>query len=118
MKYVWVSLGGASFITGFVGVFIPLLPTTPFMLLAAACFMRGSPRLHQKLRGHPWFGKALRDWEDQRRIPTKVKMISIPMMASGVYLVWIRVPHDMVPLKVIVSLIMIVMMIYVATRKG
>jgi uncharacterized membrane protein YbaN (DUF454 family) len=59
---------------GFLGLFLPLLPTTPFLLLAALCFSRGSERLHAWLIGHPQMGPIIRDWNEHRTIRPRVKL--------------------------------------------
>jgi len=67
-----------------VGVFVPLLPTVPFLLLAAACFARSSPRVHQWLLSHRVFGELIRNWQTSRSIPKKSKYIAIAsIIVSG-----------------------------------
>jgi len=61
---------------GIAGMFLPILPTTPFILLAAFCFSRGSQRLHHWLRNNPHFGKIIRDWEEHRAIRTRAKFMA------------------------------------------
>lgn len=59
------------------GVFLPLLPTTPFLLLAAACFARSSTRFYRALLGNRVFGPLIRDWRDHRSIPLRAKWTAI-----------------------------------------
>jgi uncharacterized membrane protein YbaN (DUF454 family) len=75
-RWVFVALGYASLVLGLVGVFLPLLPTTPFVLLAAFFFSKGSERLHRWLINHPKFGGYLRDWEAEQVIPSVGKYSS------------------------------------------
>lgn len=62
------------------GIFLPLLPTTPLLLLAAACFSRSSERWHQWLLNHRTFGPIIRSWHERRCIPRRAKMISVGMV--------------------------------------
>ncbi len=68
------------------GVILPGLPTTPFVLLAAACFAKSSPRLHQRLLAHRYLGPMVRDWESHRSLPLKIKWLSTSLMAVMVSL--------------------------------
>ncbi len=65
---------------GILGIILPGLPTTPFVLLASACFMRGDPELHKKLLAHPKLGPFLKDWEAGKGIPFKAKVLAISML--------------------------------------
>ncbi len=78
----WVCMGaGIVFVlTGAVGVVVPILPTTPFLLLAAACFARSSERLHCAILQHRWTGPLIHTWQQRRCLPRKVKQGAILMM--------------------------------------
>jgi uncharacterized membrane protein YbaN (DUF454 family) len=76
---LWLA-GGISLALGLVGVVLPGLPTTPFVLLAAACWARASPRLHAWLRDNRLTGPLLRDWEATRSLTRRTKAIAIGSM--------------------------------------
>ncbi|MFN0186160.1 MAG: YbaN family protein [Aquabacterium sp.] len=88
-RLVWTLAGAAALATGVVGIVVPLLPTTPFVLLAAFCFMRGSTRAEACLLAHPRFGPMVRDWRARRAIPLRAKQLAWTMMAIGsAWAVW------------------------------
>ena len=76
-RLFWVTLGLALVGMGYLGVLLPGLPTTPFLLAASYCFIRSSPRLHRWLRRSPVLGKILHDWEEHRGIRRPVKVFAI-----------------------------------------
>jgi uncharacterized membrane protein YbaN (DUF454 family) len=80
LNALWVGIGSMSLALGFIGIFLPVMPTTPFVLLAAFCFARGSPRLHDWLVNHPKFGPPIRDWENGHVIRTRTKIIATVTM--------------------------------------
>lgn len=84
MKPVWNILGigcGALCVAlGVAGIFIPLLPTTPFLLLAAALFLRCSPRLHERLLANRWLGEYIRNFQERRAIPLRAKIVSVALL--------------------------------------
>ena len=89
MKLALNIAGVLAILLGVIGIFLPLLPTTPFLLLAAACFARGSPRMHQALLQHRIFGRYLSDYEQGRGIPRRAKITALLMMWSSLaYAMW------------------------------
>ena len=80
MKTALVIIGSISVALGFLGLFLPLLPTTPFLLLASACFARGSDRMHRWLLNHGVFGAYLRSFEEGKGIPLRGKISAIAML--------------------------------------
>jgi len=82
-RVFWLGLGLLLVAIGFVGLFVPLLPTTDFLILALPCFARSSPRLEAWLLGHPRFGPALQAWRSARAIPRHAKLAACIGMAAG-----------------------------------
>lgn len=80
MKILLAILGCIAFALGIVGIFLPLLPTTPFLLLAAALWVRSSPRLYAWLLSHRYFGEYIRNFRENRAIPLRAKVFSIVLM--------------------------------------
>ncbi|MEM7685368.1 MAG: YbaN family protein [Paracoccaceae bacterium] len=77
MRTLWTIAGLTAFVLGAIGAFVPLLPTVPFMLLAAFCFARGSERFHLWLIEHPRFGPAIRDWQAHGAISPSGKRAAV-----------------------------------------
>ncbi|SFI53564.1 YbaN family protein [Celeribacter neptunius] len=80
IRYIHLTLGVFCVALGFIGVFLPVMPTTIFLILAAFFFTKGSPRLRQWLLDHAHFGPGIRAWEKTGAIPRRIKAISITMM--------------------------------------
>lgn len=72
-----VILGTLFVMLGIIGVFLPLLPTTPFLLLAAFCYAKSSRRFYNWLMTNRWFGNYIRNYRERKGIPLKIKMLAI-----------------------------------------
>lgn len=76
-----LAAGMVFLVLAVVGMFLPLVPTTPFLLLTAACFARSSERLHRWLLDSPAFGPVLRDWEERGAVRLHVKVLATVLLA-------------------------------------
>lgn len=81
LKLAWSTAGLLALALGLVGIVVPLLPTTPLLLLAAFCFARSSPRLEMWLVEHPRFGPPIRDWRAEGAISRRGKVAALVAIA-------------------------------------
>lgn len=102
-KYALISAGLASTALGVAGIFIPLLPTTPFLLLAAACFLRSSDSLYEKLTTHRILGEYIRNYSERRAITLKTKI-------TAIVLLWLSIGYSVI---YIINLIYVKMILLV-----
>jgi uncharacterized protein len=87
MRLFYLGLGWLCVGLGILGIIMPILPTTPFLLVAVWAFSKSSPALAEQLRNHPVAGSYIRNWQDHGVIPRKAKVLAIVMMsAMGIYL--------------------------------
>ena len=115
-KTVILVIGFICLALGILGIVVPLLPTTPFLLLAAACFVRASDRLYQWLINHKLFGLYIRNYREYKAIPLKMKISSIALLwitliFSILYVV------DSTAMKIILALIGIGVTIHILHYK-
>ena len=88
MRILFVVLGYMALALGLVGIAVPLLPTTPLLLLSSCLFLKGSPHLHARLLAMPRVGAYIRQFEATRAIPLRAKVLAVVMMsASFVFLI-------------------------------
>jgi len=92
LRLFFGALGAAFLATGAVGIFVPVLPTVPLWLLAAACFARSSTRIYNWLLNHRHFGPMVRNWRSDRVIPLRAKQLASTMMAVGSAWAWWVMP--------------------------
>lgn len=92
LRWLWLLAGGVSLALGVAGAVLPLLPTVPFVLLAAFCFSRGSERCERWLLEHRRFGPMVRQWRAHRAVPLRAKQLATVMMTASSALAWWVVP--------------------------
>ena len=80
MKYLYIILGTISLILGIIGIVVPLLPTTPFLLLTAWFYFRGSPRLYNWLLNQKHLGPYIRNFRENKAIPLRAKIVSVSLL--------------------------------------
>ncbi|MEW7313874.1 DUF454 family protein [Buttiauxella gaviniae] len=96
-RTILIIIGWLAVVLATLGVVLPLLPTTPFLLLAAWCFARSSPRFHHWLLYRSWFGSYIRHWQDHRALPPGAKpralifiVITFAVSLYMVNILWVR----------------------------
>ena len=109
------AIGILSVVLGLIGAFLPLLPTTPFILLTAWCFLKSSERAYAWLNRQPLLGKALKDWERDRTISRSTKVIAISMIAISLIFIWLRVNNLLIRYLVTIGLLFV--SVFISTRK-
>ena len=93
MKFLYIIFGTLSLVLGIIGIFLPVLPTTPLLLLTAFCYYRGSSRMYDWLMSHPKLGPYIRNFRENRMIPRRVKVYILTMLwASLLFCAYILDP--------------------------
>lgn len=114
-RWLLVSAGWLAFGLGTVGVFLPLLPTTPFLILAAACFVRSSPRLHAKLLADPRVGPYLAQWQREHSIPASAKRRAYGLIVATFALsIWLV---DATALRLMLAALAVGVIVFLACLK-
>ncbi|MFP1133308.1 YbaN family protein [Asticcacaulis sp. W401b] len=114
-RIFYVVLGLFFVALGLIGVVVPLMPTTIFLILAAWCFARSSPKLEAWLLNHPKFGPVLRAWRKEGAIPRKGKIMACIGMATG-FGIFLFAAHPALWLMLLVGGIMGACALFVVTR--
>lgn len=114
-RWLLVVAGVLAVVVGAIGVFVPLLPTTPFLLLAATCFVRSSDRLYTWLIHHRWFGSYIRNYREHRAITLRAKIVTLTLLwgvigYSAVFVArawWLRALLGVVAVGVTIHLLLL-----------
>jgi uncharacterized membrane protein YbaN (DUF454 family) len=89
LKLLWLTIGFLALALGVTGTVLPLLPTTPFLLLAAYAFARSSPRLQQWLQDHATFGPLINNWQQHGSIDRKSKRLALIVILPTPLITWL-----------------------------
>jgi uncharacterized protein len=114
-RYIYLTLGWIFLVIGMIGIVVPLLPTTPFLLLTAICFSKGSDRLHAWLLNHKVLGPPIKEWNSKGIIRLKYKILATSMMSISAIVIY---PKPNIPLfgKIGFSVTFLLLMIFIWTR--
>ena len=115
MRAFFLVLGTVFLGVGAVGLFVPVLPTTPFVLLAAACYLRGSARLHRWLLANPTFGPVIAAWQEHGAIPPRAKALAI-VMVIGTFAFSILFVIEPPVIRLAMAALGIVLVVWLARR--
>ncbi|WP_315043931.1 YbaN family protein [Faucicola mancuniensis] len=114
LRWIFFGLGFLFLGLGFVGIFLPVLPTTPFIILATGCFAKSSERFHQWLLNHKTFGKLIKNWQERRAIPRYAKYLAWTMMTLSCAMLFYRLSHEMIWLACTTSTVCLLTTIWMA----
>jgi uncharacterized membrane protein YbaN (DUF454 family) len=117
VKPIWFVLAWISFVVGIIGAFLPILPTTPFLILSAYLFSKSSPRFHKWLLELPLAGEGIKDWQNNRVIKTRAKVLCSIMILISLVIIGMNASIHLA-VKLIVALILISVWSFVVTRKS
>lgn len=117
MKVIWFIIAWISFVIGIIGAFVPVLPTTPFLILSAFLFSKSSPRFHEWILSLPVAGEGIRDWQNNRAIRPRAKVLCSLMIALSLFFI-IKSVKIVLAVKVLVATILVPVWIFVVSRKN
>ena len=83
MRFLYILLGSISLVAGIIGIFLPVLPTTPLLLLSAFCYYRGSRRMYYWLMQHPHLGAYIKNFTEKKVIPLHAKVYILVLLWSS-----------------------------------
>jgi uncharacterized membrane protein YbaN (DUF454 family) len=111
IRCLLIAAGTISLSLGIVGIIVPILPTTPFLLLAAACYARSSPRFYDWLLNNKYLGAYIRNYLEKKGVPLKVKIFTIALL-------WITISLSiiLISLDLVVTIILLIVAIGVTTH--
>lgn len=116
LKGLLIIIGIISVGLGILGMFLPVLPTTPFLLLAAACFARSSKRFYHWLLNNKWFGSYIKNYREGKGIPIRIKILSmgfmwITILTSSIFFL------DNIYIRILLIVIAIIVTIHISLIK-
>lgn len=115
MRFMFFGLGCLMISLGVIGAFLPVMPTTIFLIIAAWCFGKSSPRLETWMLDHPRFGPGLRRWREEGAIAPRAKLMAVSGMTFGYALFWIEAKPGLL-LAGLVTVFMLGAAAYVVSR--
>jgi len=115
LRALLIASGTISLALGIIGIVIPVLPTTPFLLLAAACYARSSEKFYKWLIGNRFFGKYILNYKEGRGIPARIKVLSITFLWAAIIISVCMV--DNLPLRIILAVIASMVTLHIAMIK-
>jgi hypothetical protein len=119
VKILLITAGTISLALGAIGIFLPIIPTTPFLLLTAACYCRSSQQLYDWLLNNKWFGEYIRNYKEGKGIPLKTKLVALILLwvtigVSTVFMLNRLLPEQLVlPMQLIMVAVAIVVSIHI-----
>ncbi|HUT17250.1 MAG TPA: YbaN family protein [Acidobacteriota bacterium] len=118
VRALWLIAGTICLVLGAIGIVLPVLPTTPFLLAAAACYYKSSPRMHKWLLNNRWFGEYIRNYKEGKGLTLKTKITALTMLWITIGVSTVFMLDRLLPAQLVLpmQLIMIAVAIAVSTH--
>jgi uncharacterized membrane protein YbaN (DUF454 family) len=118
VRTLWFIAGTICVVLGSIGIALPVLPTTPFLLAAAACYYKSSPRMHEWLLNNRWFGEYIRNYQEGKGLTAKTKITALSMLWITIGLSTVFMLNRLLPAQLVLpmQLIMIAVAVAVSTH--
>lgn len=113
LKTGYILIGSISLVLGIIGAFLPVMPTTVFILIAAWAFAKSSDPLHQALLNHPRTGPVIRSWRENQCIPVTAKIAAVVSMIISWIIVWFTTDWR---ISLGVGIVLVAVMVFILTR--
>ena len=114
VKTLWFIAGTICVMLGAIGIVLPILPTTPFLLAAAACYYKSSERMHRWLLNNKWFGEYIRNYTDGKGLTRKTKIIALTVLWITIILSTIFMLNRILPAQLVLPLQLVMIAVAVA----
>jgi len=118
VRTLWLIAGTICVVLGAIGIVLPILPTTPFLLAAAACYYKSSPRMHRWLLNNKWFGEYIRNYQEGKGLTIKTKITALTVLWITIGFSTVFMLNRLLPAQLVlpIQLIMIAVAIAVSTH--
>lgn len=116
VRTLWFIAGTICLVLGAIGIVLPILPTTPFLLAAAACYYKSSDRMHSWLLNNKWFGEYIRNYTEGKGLPMKTKIIALSLLWITIVFSIVFILQRLLPIQLVLpmQLIMIAVAVIVS----
>ncbi|WP_208589104.1 YbaN family protein [Gracilibacillus suaedae] len=111
-RTLWIIGGSLSLVTGLIGIIVPLLPTTPLVLLAGFCYGKSSPRLYAWLMTNPYFGHYIADYKSGKGVPLRIKVFAVTVVWTSVLFTLTVIPLLLVKVFILGIAIFVTLFIF------
>lgn len=114
VRTLWLIAGTICVVLGAIGIVLPILPTTPFLLAAAACYYKSSPRMHRWLLNNRWFGEYIRNYKEGRGLPMKTKITALTVLWITIGFSTVFMLNRLLPAQLVLPLQLVMIAVAIA----
>jgi uncharacterized membrane protein YbaN (DUF454 family) len=114
VRTLWLVAGTICVVLGAIGIVLPILPTTPFLLAAAACYCKSSERMYRWLLNNKWFGEYIRNYKEGRGLTKKTKITALTVLWITIGFSTVFILHRLLPVQLVLPMQLIMIAVAIA----